>query len=55
MRTDFIDRHPQYLPEQNLLEWISPDQGKTYNRCHFWCVASRAHFRSRRYASLAEL
>ncbi|POY70300.1 hypothetical protein BMF94_6699 [Rhodotorula taiwanensis] len=50
---DFIDRHPQYLPEQNLMEWISPDQGKTYNRCHFWSnfeIADLDFFRGEAYS-----
>ncbi|GAA5839356.1 hypothetical protein JCM5353_000380 [Sporobolomyces roseus] len=33
---EFIDQHPQYLAKPNMMEWISGDGGKTYNRCHFW-------------------
>ncbi|GAA5922232.1 hypothetical protein JCM1841_000690 [Sporobolomyces salmonicolor] len=33
---EFIDQNPQYLAQPNLMDWISNDGGKTYNRCHFW-------------------
>ncbi|KAG2736530.1 hypothetical protein G9P44_000620 [Scheffersomyces stipitis] len=32
----YIDANPQFLAKDNLMEWISDDQGKTYNGCHFW-------------------
>ncbi|ODQ64661.1 glycosyl transferase [Nadsonia fulvescens var. elongata DSM 6958] len=33
---DFIASHPQYLAQDNLLDFISKDDGQTYNLCHFW-------------------
>lgn len=33
---DFMDQHPEYVAEPNMLAWVSPDQGKSYNRCHMW-------------------
>lgn len=31
---EFIDKHPEYLPKENAMQFISDDGGKTYNRCH---------------------
>lgn len=28
--------HPEYIPEDNALKFLSDDGGQTYNRCHFW-------------------
>lgn len=33
---DFIERFPQHLAQDNLMEFISNDDGQTYNLCHFW-------------------
>ncbi|TEB31240.1 glycosyltransferase family 15 protein [Coprinellus micaceus] len=33
---EFIDKHPEYLPKDNAMQFISDDGGNTYNRCHFW-------------------
>ncbi|CAL9737214.1 glycolipid 2-alpha-mannosyltransferase [Monosporozyma servazzii] len=33
---DFFDNHPEYISSDNLMEFISNDQGHTYNLCHFW-------------------
>ncbi|SSD60366.1 related to Alpha-1,2 mannosyltransferase KTR1 [Saccharomycodes ludwigii] len=32
----FLKENPQYIAEDNLLNFISNDEGKTYNMCHFW-------------------
>lgn len=32
----FIDENPKYIAENNNMPWISDDNGKTYNGCHFW-------------------
>lgn len=32
----FIEENPKYLPENNMLDFVSDDGGKTYNLCHFW-------------------
>ncbi|KAG8990007.1 alpha 1,2-mannosyltransferase 2.4.1 [Tulasnella sp. 427] len=33
---EFIKAHPEYIPEDNALKFLSDDGGQTYNRCHFW-------------------
>ncbi|ODV81523.1 glycosyltransferase family 15 protein [Suhomyces tanzawaensis NRRL Y-17324] len=33
---EFIEQNKQYVAENNLLQWISSDNGETYNGCHFW-------------------
>lgn len=32
----FMEQYPQYIAKDNNLPWISDDEGKTYNGCHFW-------------------
>lgn len=32
----FIKEYPQHIPENNLMKFISNDNGETYNLCHFW-------------------
>lgn len=31
----FMKKHPEHLAKGNALEWLSEDDGKTYNHCHF--------------------
>lgn len=31
----FMEKHPEHIAENNNLEFISADGGKTYNNCHF--------------------
>ena len=31
----FMERFPEHIPEGNSLKWLSDDDGKTYNHCHF--------------------
>ncbi|KAK7682965.1 hypothetical protein QCA50_013998 [Cerrena zonata] len=48
----FVKENPQFLNDNNLLEWISDDKGETYNGCHFWSnfeVASLDFWRSDAY------
>jgi len=33
---DFMKLHPEHLPKDNALSFMSDDGGETYNRCHFW-------------------
>lgn len=33
---DFWKKNPHYIADDNLVEFISGDKGKTYNLCHFW-------------------
>ncbi|KAK2806212.1 alpha-1,2-mannosyltransferase ktr1 [Emmonsiellopsis sp. PD_5] len=32
----FMEKYPQHIAENNNLEFVSEDGGKTYNLCHFW-------------------
>ena len=31
----FMQNFPEHIPEGNSLKWLSDDDGKTYNHCHF--------------------
>lgn len=31
----FMAAHPEHIPEGNSMEWLSDDNGETYNHCHF--------------------
>ncbi|KAG0315158.1 alpha 1,2-mannosyltransferase 2.4.1 [Dissophora globulifera] len=33
---EFMEKYPHLLAENNALDLISDDGGKTYNNCHFW-------------------
>jgi len=33
---EFINLHPEYIAEDNLMGFLSDDGGDTYNKCHFW-------------------
>lgn len=49
---DFIKEHPEYVASNNLMNFISDDNGEKYNLCHFWSnfeVASLKFFRSQAY------
>lgn len=32
----FIDEHPEYMPKDNMMDFVSDDGGLSYNLCHFW-------------------
>lgn len=32
----FFKKEPKYLADKNLMKFLSDDNGKTYNLCHFW-------------------
>lgn len=32
----FIKENPQYIAKDNFMDFISDDNGETYNLCHFW-------------------
>ena len=32
----FMEKHPEHIAEDNSMGWLSDDEGKTYNHCHFW-------------------
>lgn len=53
----FMEANPQYLAENNMLDWISNDKGETYNGCHFWSnfeIASLKFWRSEAYTKYFE-
>lgn len=31
----FMKLHPEHIPEGNGMDWLSDDDGETYNHCHF--------------------
>ncbi|RHZ71188.1 hypothetical protein Glove_261g32 [Diversispora epigaea] len=33
---NFIKEYPQFIPKDNIMNFISDDGGKEYNLCHFW-------------------
>lgn len=33
---EFIKANPEYIAQDNLMEFISDDKGENYNNCHFW-------------------
>lgn len=32
----FMKKHPEYIAKNNMLDFISDDNGLSYNLCHFW-------------------
>lgn len=50
--SDFIEKNPQHVNKNNLMNFVSNDNGETYNLCHFWTnfeVASLDFYRSKAY------
>ncbi|KAG2221634.1 hypothetical protein INT45_001159 [Circinella minor] len=50
----FMKEHPQFIPENNLLRFVTEDKGKTYNLCHFWSnfeIADLNFLRSPEYSA----
>ena len=48
----FIKNNPSYLPNDNLMKFISNDKGESYNLCHFWSnfeIADMDFWRSKEY------
>ncbi|SCU95233.1 LANO_0E09714g1_1 [Lachancea nothofagi CBS 11611] len=48
----FIQKHPEYVDKNNMMDFISNDKGKSYNLCHFWSnfeVANLNFWRSDAY------
>ncbi|CAJ0909759.1 777_t:CDS:2 [Entrophospora sp. SA101] len=33
---EFIEMYPEYIEEDNWMDFVSNDEGATYNLCHFW-------------------
>ncbi|KAG0671237.1 alpha-1,2-mannosyltransferase ktr1 [Maudiozyma exigua] len=54
---DFMALHPEYLPENNMLDFLSDDDGESYNLCHFWSnfeIASLDLWRGEAYSAYFE-
>jgi len=53
----FMQEHPKLISPNNSLEFVSDDNGITYNMCHFWSnfeIASLDFFRSEAYLTYFE-
>lgn len=54
---EFTKANPQYVPENNMVDFVSDDGGLTYNGCHFWSnfeIASLDFWRSEAYTKYFE-
>ena len=40
----FMKLHPEHIPEDNGMDWLSDDGGESYNHCHFVSFAT-LHFK----------
>lgn len=50
--TEFTEKYPQHVNKNNLMDFVSDDNGQTYNLCHFWTnfeIASLDFYRSKAY------
>ncbi|RKP37155.1 glycosyltransferase family 15 protein [Dimargaris cristalligena] len=48
----FMKQYPELIEQHNTLDWVSSDNGKSYNMCHFWSnfeIGKLDFFRSDRY------
>ncbi|ODV62844.1 glycosyltransferase family 15 protein [Ascoidea rubescens DSM 1968] len=48
----FLKKNPDYLHQNNLMDFLSEDNGHTYNLCHFWSnfeIGNLNFFRSQKY------
>ncbi|CAA7264528.1 unnamed protein product [Cyclocybe aegerita] len=53
----FAKDHPEYVAKDNALGFMSTDNGKTYNLCHFWSnfeIADMAFWRGPAYTAFFE-
>lgn len=53
----FVKDHPDYVADDNLMGFISGDNGETYNLCHYWSnfeVANLNFWRSQPYREYFE-
>lgn len=51
---EFIKKFPQHLAKNSMLDFISDDQGESYNLCHFWSnfeIASLDLWRGEAYSA----
>ncbi|KFH45191.1 Alpha-1,2 mannosyltransferase-like protein [Hapsidospora chrysogenum ATCC 11550] len=53
----FMKNHPEHIAPDNSLEFLSDDDGETYNNCHFWSnfeIGSLDWLRSKSYIDFFE-
>ncbi|CAJ0886337.1 6389_t:CDS:2, partial [Entrophospora sp. SA101] len=54
---EFMTLHPEYVKDDNWMEFFSNDNGETYNLCHFWSnfeIVDLKLFRSEAYTKFFE-
>ncbi|BCS29455.1 glycosyltransferase family 15 protein [Aspergillus puulaauensis] len=54
---EFINEHPEHVAEGNSMQFLSDDNGKNYNMCHFWSnfeIGSLDWLRSKEYVDYFE-
>ncbi|KAF9068826.1 glycosyltransferase family 15 protein [Rhodocollybia butyracea] len=54
---EFMVKYPQYIANDNAMDFLSDDGGKTYNMCHFWSnfeIADLDFWRSEAYQTFFE-
>ncbi|KAF4582653.1 alpha 1,2-mannosyltransferase 2.4.1 [Pleurotus pulmonarius] len=51
---DYMGEHPEYIAQDNAMDYLSDNGGETYNRCHFWSnfqIADMGMWRGEAYQS----
>lgn len=54
---DFMAKHPEFISSNNMMDFISDDNGVSYNNCHFWSnfeIASLDLWRGPAYSAYFE-
>ncbi|KAF8648098.1 hypothetical protein AX16_006407 [Volvariella volvacea WC 439] len=54
----FIDEHPEYVAQNNAVNFISNNDGGVYNYCHFWSnfeIADMEFFRGPAYSAFFDM
>ena len=54
---EFFNEHPEYLHPNNMMDFVSDDDGFSYNLCHYWSnfeIASLDFYRSEAYTKYFE-
>ncbi|ODQ67430.1 glycosyl transferase, partial [Nadsonia fulvescens var. elongata DSM 6958] len=54
---EFVKQNPELIPKDNLLKFVSNDDGESYNLCHFWSnfeIADAEFWRGNAYSKYFE-
>ncbi|KAI5806772.1 nucleotide-diphospho-sugar transferase [Peziza echinospora] len=54
---DFMAAHPEHIAKDNSMQWLSNDNGHSYNLCHFWSnfeIGDLNFWRSKAYIDFFE-